>query len=489
MASISPPQGHRSPLTDTTNSSADSISPTGTTFNPLKLSQPHHLRRKLSYRTFRPPTSSLDESASEHVIRSVSLHFPPADSLNQERGVSPQERGADISLPSPESEFFGVDAVLPQTPEESEKSPFRGRRNWQGASPLETIIEQKSISTLRKSKSFSHTIFLDGNCSSSSSNNAFMSMSMGNDILFPSPIDLFPSVDEAVVLEAGCAAERDALVGQKILPEAAGSATSLADPPQLCESPSGLPTEERREDSAVSGSSAQIRHSVLKAPRNYFPIPTGDMSNAVSSPFPELNMEQFRAASDPISNASHYRLPMGGYTPLNVHPFHRSPPAVNFTRPAPRARTAQAALQAVASKGQSPTEALKSKPRHVRFTSSVKGGQGSENSIEVLIEEPDPSPLEIVHTTGVLACQHLKRRKPRPREGLAGRNGQIASESESSGDSGQLVAPEPSDWCWRCACKRAWQTFCFICCGDAHDDHLPPNIRRPSSPAQFVLAA
>ncbi|KAI9766031.1 MAG: hypothetical protein M1835_007266, partial [Candelina submexicana] len=337
MSSISPPR-LRSPLSDTTNS-IHSRSPTA--FDTAKTTQSRHVRRKVSLRAFNPEADSSEDEWSDHSSIYTALRLSSSEASEIERRVTREERPKASSLDDGSVSRKGTISPggTPITPLEKLIRP--------PGTPLQTIIEQKSIATLRAAHSFTRTSSLD------------------NKSLLPSKTDLqsctrrkksFSEGDVTVIkVNEYPQSSSESSNTEGVLPGYAEPKEPLYSPPYRMPTPPGMPP--------WTGLGSEVTHP----------------SRARSGRFFSLTNPHSWAHSPAMLRAGRFRPPSSGHTsggPLDSHPFHNTPLASVVTSQGPTSGQmlmtgARPETPPVEHASPAPTDSMS---RHVRFTSSVAGG-------------------------------------------------------------------------------------------------------------------
>ncbi|KAI9717120.1 MAG: hypothetical protein M1812_004868 [Candelaria pacifica] len=337
MSSASPPR-LRSPLSDNTNR-VHSRSPTA--FDTAKTTQSRHVRRKVSLRAFNPDADSSEDEWSDHGSIYTALRLSSSEALEIQRRVTSGERR---KLSSAEDGSVSPKGTV--SPGGSPITPLEKLIRPPGT-PLQTIIEQKSIATLRAAQSFSRVSSLD------------------NIVLWPAKSDSralarrkqsFSEGDIAIFkVKESIQSSSESSNVDGVLPGYAEPKEPLFSPPYRMPTPPGMPP--------WTGLGPQ-------APRT---------SQPRTGRFFSLTNPHGWAHSSAMSRAGRFRPPASGHTsggPLDSHPFHNAPLASIVTS---REEAQEQMLMSGARPETLPVHCPSPTPadlvsRHVRFTSSVVGG-------------------------------------------------------------------------------------------------------------------
>ena len=472
-------------MSDTTNSPRPSRS-TSPVFLTAKSAQSRHVRRRVSVRNFRPDVDSSEETFSEHSSIYEALRSSSSEIL--ERGSSEEKLGDWLGALAaghrsttniiPSDSTSGQEALdiasNNATPREVSK---------RAKAVLETIIEQKSIATLRTSRSTSQKLLGDNDTRPQEQQSVTAhgtKIALNNTTEAGVHGDLSPVKEDLNLSHHAPAAADSPEPPSGVL---AGPNHPLYAPPYRMATPPGIPSwtagqartrlplpELTRQDEGLRTRARRIIFSrrARSAPRPFGPA--GSRLAGPTAPFIRSKTNasfpgsQSQGHSQIPMRAPRFRLPQSGhrnYGTLAMHPFHYVPlakPAAGLLPdtpapsapllPAPGSRSASPATPVLEPRDEPSTTIT---ARRVRFTSSVLGGEESSpethrarrsrsrsSSADTPVLPPSSHPL----------CPHV----------------QLDPATETP-----LVATAQRECCWKCRRERARAWLCFVCCGVVAD--------------------
>ncbi|KAI9814578.1 MAG: hypothetical protein M1827_003133 [Pycnora praestabilis] len=369
----------RSPLSNGTNSrSSDSSSP----FSTARSAQPKQLRRKVSFRTFAGNLDSSEEEPSEHwsvydaQYLSSSVLSVLADNKENKGGL--RIVLGDNTQPSPpvpnpgsgEDTLLGDRSASPS----SSLTKFQSRQNRRSGTPLETITEQRSIATLRPSRSLPRRNLLYGNIPTlEPTEGVFADQARHKRSFSFDDLDLHkatkpkseddPSVDSSTSLDT-------------IYRDYAYPNQPTHSPPHRLQTPPGVPKWPGPR--AVPAAGPLARDNTTNSPSMIGRLFSfGSSSQRVALPS-GVTTQRARRYRPPQSGHGNY----GGA--LDRHPFHQAPLAEIHSPEQPAHLPSNADSKPPNPELLSPDTinepqpaAQPERPSHVRFTSSVRGGESS----------------------------------------------------------------------------------------------------------------
>ncbi|KAI9858182.1 MAG: hypothetical protein M1813_007831 [Trichoglossum hirsutum] len=450
MSSSSNPD-QRIPLSNSTNSLVPSRSPSPQDAS-IKPTAPQVIHRKASFRRLNPRADSSEDAPSLH-----SSIFDAPYCSSSEGGDSGERYDAKVSQIRRAVDIgYGGEAGLRVGEVSAVNTGSFGpgsRDRWtrSGGTPLETIIERKSATTIRSSASLPRTHSLDG--------------AMPSGPLSPAPRGVSPatqtrrkrsfSFDDIIHLDCGKRrSNSNATDGPLPPPKAYFDYASPNMPthnrPERIPTPPGLPSwspsaqpvgpDTTATVSPPRGRGFLFRSSSPRAP----PPPSVRVSE---SPVDIQNPNQRHSATTP-GGSSRFRPPPSGhrsYGSLDMHPFHRAPLAKSWDstgRPITRRR--------IPSRPQSVMGGNAMRMQYMRpVRDSTDGATGATTPVPARTTNPPT------------LCPHAKR------------NQQSSTDQSTNRGSEHYPAPTSGDLgagrCWRCHLSHWTEQFPMFCCGDVGD--------------------
>ncbi|KAI9806159.1 MAG: hypothetical protein M1833_004566 [Piccolia ochrophora] len=449
-------------LSDATNSPTRSRSPSPP-YSTAKTSQLRHLRRRESFRALNPHVDSSEECFSEHSSVFDANFWSPSETSLGGKNVKRSDAELDTKArenSAVEEVALGPPVVEPevlQTPKpHSPPRPQSGDRRQAQVTPLATITEQRSFTTLRDASrklSFNGQLTPAGQPvnheekadNSSPQPTRKQSRSLGSLNLGSTPAHVEGRINSSVE-STGIAAP---------IPIYAEPVAPLMTPPERAPTPPGAPSwsapghNQRRLASTGYLGTSTLSSGRVSQPHSQFPrigLPPGVVSLTRQAALQGRN-DPSAAVQPPRYRP--VRSGHGSHRPLSSHPFHRLPLAKDIGDGASDQRHA-------------------SQQGHFRRQSLWVPDHSRPNASARPVSIRASSYTRSQHAGhAVIGCTHHRKKVMQPAS--------LEYDSPTTGPGlaqrmfGERRPREKKGPCWKCRLRKTWEDICILCCVDADD--------------------